>query len=348
MNPAFWQYLAAGRLNAGLAEQIVNEIGSSKEEPISTLLSHRVLTPASRNRMRGTDLKALDRALENGAEILPAHDYPYSLQEAEGMPPAVFVRGSRAALQGPMVAIVGTRNASSYGLAVAQKFAEVLARSGVTIVSGGAFGIDTAAHHGALSAGGQTVAVLGTGVDRVHPAENRELFSRIAEKGCLVSQFACGERGDRASFIQRNEVIAGIAHAVLAVEVPAKSGALKTAGAASDFGREVFVAPGLITMPKFRGSHNLIRNGATLVDSPEQILHALEPILPDRRHHEEDEAQLDGVASQIIGLLRQEPMPLDTLQARTGMEVSELLGELTSLELEGLILQDANGYSLKP
>jgi DNA processing protein len=248
-----------------------------------------------------------------------------------------------------MVAIVGTRNASSYGLAAAQKFAEVLARAGAVVVSGGAIGIDTAAHSGALQAGGQTVAVLGTGIDQVHPAENRELFDQIAKQGLLVSQYACAERGDRASFIQRNDVIAGLAHAVLVVELPAKSGALATARAASEFGREVFAVPGMITMHNFYGSHNLIRNGATLVDSPDQILQALEKTLPEERPEpDEGEDPLNPLAGQIVAHLQREPLSLDRLQELTGLSVSDLMAELTTLELEGVLFQDANGYSLRP
>jgi len=242
-----------------------------------------------------------------------------------------------------MVGIVGTRGASLYGKAAASKFAEALALSGIVVVSGGAAGIDAAAHNGTLEAGGSTVAVLGTGVDRVFPAMHRDLFERIRNQGCLVSQFAAGAGALRYHFPARNGLIAMLCDALLVIEAPAKSGALITASAAADMGKQVFVVPANITNTGFQGSHALIRDGATLVDHPDQVLEALNFGKIAVRGAEE---AASPAQEAILKVLSVHPMSSEQILAQTGLAATDLLSELTLLELEGRIGRESGLYAL--
>ena len=202
-------------------------------------------------------------------------EFPVQLRDVTGMPSALWLRGSIGAGDALAVALVGARRATAYGLEQAERLAGDLARRGVTIVSGLARGIDTAAHRGALRAGGRTIAVLGTGVDVIYPPENRRLAGEIMERGALVSEFAPGTGALPYHFPQRNRVIAGLALVVVVVEAASRSGALITAGWAADLGREVMAVPGRITSPTSRGCHRLIKDGATLAEDWEDVVNQL-------------------------------------------------------------------------
>jgi DNA processing protein len=198
-------------------------------------------------------------------------EFPSALRGAAGMPPALHVRGELRAEDALAVAIVGTRQATPYGLEMAERLAADLARRGVTIVSGLARGIDTAAHRGALRAGGRTMAVLGCGADVVYPPENARLMGEIAERGAVVTEFAPGTPPRPQHFPLRNRVIAGLALGVVVVEAAARSGSSITAGWAADLGREVMAVPGRVTSEMSRGCHALIKDGATLVETWEDV-----------------------------------------------------------------------------
>ncbi len=202
-------------------------------------------------------------------------EFPVQLRDVTGMPSALWLRGRIDAGDALAVALVGARRATAYGLEQAERLAGDLARRGVTIVSGLARGIDTAAHRGALRAGGRTIAVLGTGVDVIYPPENRHLAGEIMERGALVSEFAPGTRGLPYHFPQRNRVIAGLSLVVVVVEAAEKSGALITAGWAADLGREVMAVPGRVTSPASRGCHRLIKDGAILAEDWEDVVNQL-------------------------------------------------------------------------
>lgn len=256
------------------------------------------------------------------------------------MPPALFCWGDSQALHEPIVAIVGTRGGTAYGQAIAQKFAETLARAGAVIASGGAIGIDAAAHKGALKAGGKTIAVLAHGVDLVRPAVNRGLFAHIRQNGCLVSQFPIGMPSLRHNFPARNHTLAGLCQAVVVVEAPERSGALITARVGAEVGRDVFVTPGPITLDSFRGSHALIRDGAVLVDHPDQVIEALglEPPAPAATLPE-------GPEAAILELLKEKPLSSDRIAEELGMDAGETLAKLTVLEMEGLVLRGPAGFT---
>lgn len=207
-------------------------------------------------------------------------EYPRLLNETTSPPKVIFVRGKIFDLEKPTIAIVGTRKATSEGLRLAKQVAKTLAEKGFLIVSGLAMGIDTAAHEGALLAGGETIAVLGCGVDSIYPAQNENLGQKIlASGGAIISEYPEGTPALPHRFLERNRIVAGLSLATIVIEAPAKSGALVTARFAAECGREVFVFPGFAGHPQYKGSHALIRDGARLVNSTEDVLEDLEPVL---------------------------------------------------------------------
>jgi DNA processing protein len=314
-------------------------------EPEDFLSNHRQLSIHEKKRLEFTGKASLDQVLRSGAEILTEAAYPESLQQTlSHVSPAIFVRGDKSCLDAPAVGIVGTRGASPYGRACAQKFAEALAAAGVTIISGGALGIDAAAHKGALAASGKTAAVLAGGIDHIYPAIHAPLFREIAESGCLVSQFAAGARPNEYKFLGRNVLIAALSRALIVIQAPTRSGALSTAHAAADMGREVFVVPANIDSLEFRGSFNLIRDGATLVYHPDQVLEA---IGVKKLKKEEPLAALSELGQRILDVLGTEPIDPERIVERTGVSAGEVLSELTMLELDGLVTRDSGGYTKK-
>jgi DNA processing protein len=335
----------AAELPATKSREVVEALGTSSSDPVSFLLSCRLLSPAEKKRIERVDTRALEKALEVGIQVVEPSGYGRELLLTDSPPPALFAWGDASCLARPMVAIVGTRGATAYGRAVAQKFSEAFVRAGLAVVSGGAMGIDESAHQGAIEAGGQTVAVFANGVDVVQPPKNGPLFSRIRERGCLVSAFALGTPAMEHRFQPRNELIAAMSMGVVVVEAPAGSGALMTCTAAADLGREVFVVPGTIDRPGFRGSHNLIRDGATLVDDPSQVLASLgvEPVAADAR-----EAQVTDVQRQILSVLSVDPQAPEKVVSHLGLDSSQVMTELTMMELEGLIVKTGTGYAIKP
>jgi DNA processing protein len=239
------------------------------------------LPPAARAFLANPDYGALAADLDwlraSGARLLlwGEEDYPPQLAAARGSPAALYVTGSVQALKAPQLAIVGARAASPVGRAIAREFADALARAGLTITSGLAVGIDAASHEGALAAAGRTIAVLGTGLDRVYPRENTALAQRIAGAGALISEFPRGTRPQRRNFPQRNRVISALSLGTLVIEAADGSGSLLTARFAAEQGREVFAVPGPIRSPLSRGCHGLIREGAHLVEDPGDVLREL-------------------------------------------------------------------------
>jgi len=343
-DPAFWQRLLTADCSPERYRAILGELGNARFSEAAILALCDRLNPKVAEAIRSANVSCLKQAFAKGIVLLEGSALPLALKNVPCPPPALFAWGETDCLAKPMVGIVGTRSASLYGKAAAAKFAEAFAASGVVVVSGGAAGIDAAAHGGALECGGSTVAVLGTGVDRVFPAMNRELFERIRSNGCLLSQFAVGSGALRYHFPARNSLIAMLSDALLVVEAPAKSGALITASAACELGKQVFVVPANITNTGFQGSHALIRDGATLVDHPDQVLEALNlGTVPVRGA----EQAVNPVQEAILKSLAIHPMSSEQILAQTGIETTELLSELTLLELEGRVAREAGLYVLR-
>jgi DNA processing protein len=313
----------------------------SEQEAIERLQRLPGMTAAERTRLDKVPSAAA--ALQNGAMVRSAQELGKPGLEALTQWPAYFVQGHLDALERPTVAIVGTRGATTYGKAAAQKFAEEIGQAGAAIVSGGAFGIDSAAHQGALASGTPTIAVLPCGIDKVYPPANRDLFKRIAQAGLLLSQFACGYTPRKDSFLLRNIVIAALADAVLVVEAPEKSGALFTARHANEMGKPVYVVPAAITQHTFRGSHELIRQGATLVDHPNQVLEDLNLISGAAKANV---TEVSGIQASILAHLSSEPIPAEKIGELSGIAPDDLMAELTLLELEGKIIRAAGGVTL--
>lgn len=284
--------------------------------------------------------------------------YPENLREITTPPERLYVRGRFAEEDALAVAIVGSRAATSYGLAVAERLAADLATRGVTVVSGLARGIDSAAHRGALRAGGRTIAVLGSGVDVIYPPENRRLAGEIESHGVVVSQFEPGTRPLSGHFPARNRVIAGLALAVVVVEAAEKSGSLITAGLAGEMGREVMAVPGLLTSAQSVGAHRLIQDGAALIQGWEDVVSQLPlrwrdritstPVKttamradPDRPDTSEASpvAHYQSEHSQLLGLIGEEPTDIDGIIERSGMTPGRASALLVTLEVEGRIRQ---------
>jgi DNA processing protein len=320
----------------GLPQAIFTAGRASLLQHLPEALAATLAAPASAEVAAG--IRAAERwlALDPANAMLTLADggYPASLLSTADPPPVLFAVGHCELLRRPALAIVGSRSATQQGAANAEAFARHLARAGLTIVSGMALGVDAAAHRGALKAlddgaDASTIAVLGTGVDVVYPASNRALYDAIRSRGLLLSEFALGTPGIAHNFPRRNRIISGLARGVLVVEAALRSGSLITARLAADGGREVFAVPGSIHSPTARGCHRLIKDGAKLVESAQDILDELRI---DARVAE-SRAPRPAAHEALLAALGFDPVDLDTLAARTGRDAGGLTAELLELEL---------------
>lgn len=278
-----------------------------------------------------------------GNQILTLLDpaYPPLLAEIADPPLLLYIRGRSALLHGAALAIVGSRNASVQGQANARAFARALSEAGLTIVSGLALGIDTAAHEGALYGCAATAAVIGTGADRIYPARNADLARRIASEGCMVSEYPLGTPPRPEHFPQRNRIISGLAAGVLVVEAAAGSGSLITARLASEQGRDVFALPGSIHATLSKGCHQLIRDGAQLVESSDDVLLALSraPLLRKLQAP----APALALDHPLLAILGEDAMHIDTLLAHSKLGTSALSAALLELEMAGSVARLPGG-----
>lgn len=299
---------------------------------------------------RSIDLAAeLKRIEAFGCRVLTQEDesYPPSLREIYDPPIVLYVKGVVNEKDKNSIAMVGSRQATHYGIEVARRLAYQLAYVGVTVVSGGARGVDTAAHQGALSAKGRTVAVLGTGINIVFPPENRELFERIAGQGAVITQFPFNRPADKQSFPIRNRIVAGMTMGTVVVEAPLSSGALITTTFATEYGRQVFAVPGRIDSPRSKGCHELIKNGAKLCECAEDILSEFEYLFPASRPRASvaETGQVPAVAltdqeqKVIEALPPDEESPIDAVIQRSGLPASAVSVALLSLEMKRLVKQ---------
>ncbi|MDJ0812112.1 MAG: DNA-processing protein DprA [Woeseiaceae bacterium] len=281
-------------------------------------------------------------------------DFPELLRQIPRAPERLYVKGNVECLHMPALAIVGSRNPTEAGKRNAFEFARHLGGAGFCIVSGLAEGIDTAAHRGALDAGAATIAFLGHGIDRVYPASNHELAHEIAAQGALVSEFPLGTHPERSLFPQRNRLISGMSLGTLVVEAARRSGSLITARLAGEQGREVFAIPGSIHNPLSRGCHKLIRQGAKLVETAEDIVaelaplssHLLQTSLESTTKHEKPEHD-DGDYAHLRKFIGFDPIGIDELAANSGLTIDQVSSMLLILELEGEVESLSGGrYSL--
>ncbi len=299
--------------------------------------------------IKGPLEKAVERELsllkEVGGAILTLKDdaYPKRLRDIYDPPAVLYVRGELKKEDELAVSIVGSRKTSPYGRWITEKVSQELARHGVTIVSGMARGIDSLAHWGAISAGGRTIAVLGCGVDVIYPSENRNLFRKIIDCGAVLSEFRMGSPPEAGHFPKRNRIISGLSLGVVVVEASTKSGSLLTAGYALEQGREVFAVPGNVGFEGSRGTNRLIKDGAKMVESSEDVL---EEILPQWRREEETTQQVESPGRDLpeeerilYELLGETPLHIDAIIQESGFEPGTVSSLLLNLELKGFISQ---------
>jgi DNA processing protein len=315
----------------GLPSQVLATPRAALARVLGEALATRLLSDES---LPGVEA-ALAWAAQPGNAIVTLADaaYPRSLLEIPDPPALLYVRGRVELLAANGLAIVGSRNGTAQGLSNAESFARTLSRAGLTIVSGLALGIDAAAHRGALDGPGATVGVLGTGIDVTYPARNADLFAALAERGAVVSEFPLGTPPVAANFPRRNRIISGLARGVLVVEAALDSGSLITARLAGEQGRDVFAVPGSIHSPLSKGCHALIRQGARLVESAQDVLDELggaaSTPTPSRETPEETHA--------LLRHMGHDPCNVDTLCRRSGLTADVVSAMLLQLELEGKV-----------
>jgi DNA processing protein len=290
----------------------------------------------------------LKRIADFGCHVLISSDenYPAMLREIYDPPLVLYVKGGLTAKDKNAVAMVGSRQTTHYGLESARKLAYQLAYTGVTVVSGGARGIDTAAHQGALAGKGRTVAVLGTGINLIFPTENAELFERIAANGAVITQFPFNRPADKQSFPIRNRIVAGMTLGTVVVEANLTSGALITANFATEYGRQVFAVPGRIDSPRSKGCHDLIKKGAKLCEGVEDILSEFEYLFPSsNRPASPNETgvlpalELSENEKIVYDNLSQEEFSIDEVIRKSGLPSSAVSVALFSLEMKRLVKQ---------
>ena len=296
---------------------------------------------------RGNDWvnKELDQIEKQGITILTLNDelYPHILKTIYDPPPILYVKGEIQQKDSLSLAIVGSRSASTYGKDIAQRLAQSLTRRGFTIVSGLARGIDTAAHKGALKAGGRTLAVFGSGIDVIYPRENKSLAEKIIKNGAVISEFPFGTPPEAAHFPSRNRIISGLSLGTVIIEASFRSGSLITARLALEQGREVFAVPGNIDSPWSKGTNRLIKEGAKLIMNPEDIIEEVLPQYeePGRLGNRNtlDLKKLTPESKKILGLMEANPIHIDTLIRESDLSTSQVSSLLLDLELKGLVKQ---------
>ena len=293
------------------------------------------------------ELKLLTK---HGASAVSVFDdaYPKQLKEIPDPPVVLYTLGDRALLQAPAVAIVGCRRSSVYGMTTAERLARELGGCGLVVASGLARGIDTAAHQGALSVQGKTIAVLGTGLLQIYPPENKKLFEAISKRGLIVSEFPMATGPKASHFPRRNRIISGLSLGVVVVEAAKRSGALITADCALEQGRDVFAVPGKVDSPTSQGVHELIKQGAKLVTRIEDILEELPlgvvPQAPSQERPEKNkevpkDKRLAPDEQTVLQLLSSHPVDVDSLCQQSGLPAPRVLSALLTLELSALIQQ---------
>ncbi|GIW97167.1 MAG: DNA polymerase III [Pirellulaceae bacterium] len=308
---------------------------------ISSTLAARIHAAEARERAA----QVLESCEAKGVEVvLPVDEaYPRLLKEIPDPPAVLFLRGNLVPADGLAVAIVGTRGATQYGRSQAERLARGLARAGLTVVSGLARGIDAAAHQGALDAEGRTIGVLANGVEEIYPPQHKELAARIVRQGALLSECPPGTKPKKGMFPQRNRLISGLALATIVIEAGERSGALITARLAGEQGREVLALPGLVTNPRARGCHRLIRDGAILIESVEDVLDALGPLVDsvsvsaEKEIRHPAELHLNEQEQAVLQAIGVEPTDINRVVVHSGLPVPRVLSTISVLEMKRLV-----------
>ncbi|MEW6287496.1 MAG: DNA-processing protein DprA [Chloroflexota bacterium] len=285
--------------------------------------------------------KVWERIEKQGIKILTWQDeaYPQRLKEIDQPPPVLYLRGEYLPDDLFAVAIVGTRRVTPYGRQITEELSAFLASRGITVVSGLARGVDALAHQMALKAGGRTLAVLGSGVDKIYPPEHRALAEQIMEHGALLSDYAPGTPPDASNFPPRNRIISGLSLAVVVVEAGETSGALITAEFAAEQGREVFAVPGSILAPQSKGTNKLIQNGALPLLSVNDLMQALDLTRVGEQKAARKIMPGDPTEAQLLNVIGSEPLHVDEIRNQSGLPIEKVSATLALMELKGMVRQ---------
>lgn len=342
--------LSCAEITAKAWRLLVDRFGSAAGAlavPAAELEASRGLSQQARARVlsareRLDEMETVLQRLEDlNARVLLLSDsaYPALLKQIPDPPCVLYVRGDLRPEDKFAIAIVGSRNPRPYGAQMARTISSDLARAGLTVVSGGARGVDSAAHDAAMRAGGRTIAVLGCGVDISYPSENRELFDKIAGQGAVVSEYCPGAPPESWRFPRRNRIISGLSRGVVVCDAPEDSGSLITATCATEQGRDVFAVPGNVDSGHNRGAHRLLKEGARLAESAADVLEELGLEQPEDKGpvRKAQPAQVTPDEMRILEMLDLEPMPLDTIIEQMGLPASDVAGLLTFLEMKHLV-----------
>jgi DNA processing protein len=302
------------------------------------------------------DLEWLNTADNHYIITIHCPEYPALLKQIDSPPPILYVHGNLSIINDPQLAIVGSRNPTQSGMTSAYDFAKYLGQTGLCITSGLALGIDGSAHQGALDANAPTIAVIATGIDRVYPAKHRDLAHKIVEKGAIISEFPIGTQPRSGNFPRRNRIISGLAHGTLVVEAALKSGSLITARLASEQGREVFAIPGSIHNPLAKGCHQLIRQGAKLVENAQDILEEMSAVIDLSQIDQTDIPTIDKTKINSTNTISEDPehqlllekmgydpVPIDQLVVSTGFKPESIAAMLLILELQNQVSSNGGG-----
>ncbi len=350
-DPKFWIALSdvpdIGPVTARKLLAIYKKPEAVFKAPYKELANIHGIGPAKAKNIKGysewgkidAQLKKLDAG---GIKIVTFSnkDYPETLKNIEDAPIVLYIKGTIQKEDRYAVAVVGSRKYSSYGKLAAEKLSSELSSMGFTIVSGMARGIDTLAHVAAINSGGRSIAVLGSGIDVPYPPENRGLMEKLAASGCVISEFPPGTMPERENFPKRNRIISGLSLGVLVVEATVDSGSLITASCALEQGKEVFVVPGNINSANSKGTNELIKKGAKLVQSAEDVIEELAPVLKGYiRTREKANIELSVEEKRLCDIMTAEPKHVDMLSRESKMPAQKVLGILLSLELNGIAKQ---------
>jgi len=330
---------------------------ASAEDLLQSGISEKVAITIAEERKNIRPDRELEKLEASHIRLIPfgADNYPALLSEIPNPPRLLYLRGDINLNERPLLTIVGTRKPTEYGIGIAREFARELAKSGITIVSGLALGIDKEAHRGALEGGGKTVAVLGDGLDdaSISPRTHLDLAHAIERAGALLSDYPPGTEAAEHTFPARNRIMAGMSLGTVVVEASGKSGTLITANLALDFNREVFAVPGSIHAEGSRGPHALIRNGATLTASLSDILDAL-PLVREREHQKEmseapekEPENLSANEERLLKILGSDTMHIDALVKHSTLGTSSALSALSFLEMKGLVKNVGNMHYIR-
>lgn len=350
-DPKFWIALSdvpdIGPVTAKKLLAIYKKPEAVFKAPYKELANIRGIGPAKAKNIKGySSWERIDNQLEKldatGIKIITFSnkDYPETLKNIEDAPIALYIKGTIQKEDRYAVAVVGSRNYSPYGKLAAEKLSSELSSMGFTIVSGMARGIDTLAHTAAINSGGRSIAVLGSGIDVPYPPENRGLMEKLSASGCVISEFPPGTPPERENFPKRNRIISGLSLGVLVVEATADSGSLITASCALEQGKEVFAVPGNINSVNSKGTNDLIKKGAKLAQSAEDVIEELAPVLRGYiRTREKANIELSVEEKRLCDIMTAEPKHVDMLSRESKMPAQKVLGILLSLELNGIAKQ---------